>query len=99
VGAAERAAVTELWVRVHQIVDREFKILGMKSLGRKGATSNWIIWKANLPPRVTLDWNIRLGAVELISWMVILASGSPTSCGCRMGPSRCAIGASTWLDC
>lgn len=61
----QRLAVTELWERIFVIAREEFPTLGMKSPGLKRTASDWVVWKTNLPPHVSLDWKIRSACVDL----------------------------------
>ena len=68
--------VGNLWNRIFQIANAEFPELEMKSPGEKGAQSKWLIFKANLPPRITIDWKITKATVDLSFWRG--AIGAPT---------------------
>ncbi|WP_027062509.1 hypothetical protein [Mesorhizobium loti] len=60
--------VASLWERVFDIASFEFPELRMKSPGDKGSNSSWIIFKANLPKRITIDWKVLRGTVGLSFW-------------------------------
>jgi hypothetical protein len=60
--------VGDLWDRVYQIAKVEFPELKMNPPGEKGAQSKWIIFKADLPPRVTIDWKITKATIDLSFW-------------------------------
>ena len=60
--------VTELWQRIHRIADSEFPALAMRAPGEKGSGSVWVVFKADLPPKVTIDWKITGGTVDLSFW-------------------------------
>ena len=60
--------VTSLWQRIYQIANSEFPALGMKLPKEKGSNSSWVVFKADLPPRVTIDWKITKATVELSFW-------------------------------
>jgi len=60
--------VTDLWTRIYRIASVEFPSLGMAPPSDKGSQSKWIIFKADLPPRVTIDWKITKATVDLSFW-------------------------------
>ena len=60
--------VTNVWERVYNIALKEFPSLQMPAPSAKGSQSKWIIFKADLPPRITIDWKITKVAVELSFW-------------------------------
>ena len=60
--------MTSLWDRIYRIANAEFPDLGMKPPKAKGSNSNWVIFKADLAPRVTIDWKISKATVELSFW-------------------------------
>jgi hypothetical protein len=60
--------VTTMWQRVYEIARTEFPLLGMKAPTDKGENSWWLIFKGNLPSRITIDWKIRNGVVDLSFW-------------------------------
>jgi hypothetical protein len=60
--------VGNLWERIYQIAKAEFPELKMNPPGEKGAQSKWIIFKADLPPRVTIDWKITKATIDLSFW-------------------------------
>lgn len=64
-GDIQRLAVTELWGRIFAIASEEFPVLGMKPPGAKKTASDWVVWKASLPPHISLDWKIRSACVDL----------------------------------
>ncbi|MGY2995072.1 hypothetical protein [Mesorhizobium sp. URHB0026] len=59
---------TALWKRIYETASKEHPELAMKSPGSKGARSNWVIFKADLPPKITIDWKINKGTVDLSFW-------------------------------
>jgi len=69
--------VSNLWTRVYQIAVQEFPALRMKIPSEKGGGSMWIIFKADLPPRVTVDWKITQAIVDLTFWS-----------GAKFGPNK-----------
>lgn len=60
--------VGQLWQRIYRIADTEYPLLAMKSPGAKGSQSSWIIFKGDLPPKITVDWKVREGTVGLSFW-------------------------------
>lgn len=64
-------AVTDLWDRIYKMARSDFPELQMKVPGEKGSHSNWVIFKANLPPRITIDWKIGRATVELSFWRYV----------------------------
>jgi len=62
------AEVSALWDRIYQIANTEYPELAMRPPGAKGAYSSWLIFKADLPPNVTIDWKITSGVVDLSFW-------------------------------
>jgi hypothetical protein len=62
------AEVGSFWRRVHAIASTEFPDLEMLAPSDKGRQSKWIIFKADLPPRITIDWKITSATVELSFW-------------------------------
>jgi len=62
------AEVTALWRRIYSIASAEFPDLGMAPPGDKGASSSWITFKADLPPRTAIDWKITKRSLELTFW-------------------------------
>jgi hypothetical protein len=60
--------VTSFWARVYGIASTEFSELKMTAPSEKGSKSSWIIFKAGLPPRITIDWKITDAAVDLSIW-------------------------------
>jgi hypothetical protein len=70
--------VTELWQRIHRIADSEFPALAMRKPGEKGGGSVWVVFKADLPPKVTIDWKITAGTVDLSFWGSASVRPKPT---------------------
>jgi hypothetical protein len=62
------AEVTSLWHRIHRIASTEFPALGMKRPKDKGSNSHWVIFKADLPAWITIDWKITKATVDLSFW-------------------------------
>jgi len=60
--------VTNLWQRIYKIADAEFPELRMKPPSDKGSSSSWIIFKGPLPKRVSIDWKIEKGLIDLSFW-------------------------------
>ena len=60
--------VTGMWQRVFEIADKEFPSLKMKPPSAKGADSWWLVFKGDLPPKITIDWKVRSGALDLSFW-------------------------------
>jgi hypothetical protein len=60
--------VTGMWQRIYKIARTEFPTLGMKAPTDKGENSWWVIFKGNLPARITIDWKVKNGAVDLSFW-------------------------------
>ena len=60
--------VTGMWQRVFEIADAEFPLLRMKPPTAKGADSWWFVFKGDLPPRITIDWKVRRGTIDLSFW-------------------------------
>jgi hypothetical protein len=60
--------VGDLWGRIYAVASKEFPSLRMAAPGEKGSHSKWLIFKANLPPKVTIDWKITKGTVDLSFW-------------------------------
>ncbi|MBZ9864221.1 hypothetical protein LB515_02420 [Mesorhizobium sp. CA15] len=60
--------MTTLWKRIYETASKEHPELAMKSPGSKGAGSNWVIFKADLPPKITIDWKITKATVDLSFW-------------------------------
>jgi hypothetical protein len=60
--------VTNLWDQVYGIACSEFPNLAMKMPAKKGGNSNWIIFKGDLPSRITVDWKIKKGTIDLSFW-------------------------------
>lgn len=60
--------MTTLWQRIYETARKEHPELAMKSPGSKGAGSTWVIFKADLPPKITIDWKITKGTVDLSFW-------------------------------
>ena len=68
---------SDLWTRIYNIARSEFPALQMAPPAKKGSQSKWLIFKADLPPRVTIDWKITKGTVDLSFWKA--ARPYPTS--------------------
>jgi hypothetical protein len=66
--ARSNAAASNFWERVYQIASSEFPDLKMRAPSKKGSQSKWIIFKAGLPARITIDWKITMDAVDLSYW-------------------------------
>jgi hypothetical protein len=62
------AEIGALWRRIYQIARSKFPLLGMQAPGEKGAGSHWLLFKADLPPRITIDWKIKQATVDLSFW-------------------------------
>jgi len=60
--------VTNMWQQIYEIARTEFPKLGMKKPTDKGENSWWLIFKGNLPSRVTVDWKVKNGIVDLSFW-------------------------------
>ncbi len=60
--------VSDFWTRVFQIARNEHPELEMLQPKEKGAQSKWIIFKPGLLNRVTIDWKITQGTVDLSFW-------------------------------
>jgi len=60
--------VGNLWQRIFAIARREFPGLEMAEPSDKGSQSKWIIFKADLPSKITIDWKITKASVELSFW-------------------------------
>jgi hypothetical protein len=60
--------VTTMWQRVYEIARTEFQALRMKAPTDKGANSWWLIFKGDLPSRITIDWKVKNGVVDLSFW-------------------------------
>lgn len=60
--------VTAFWQRVYAIAASEFPALKMKAPGAKGAYSNWLTFKGDLPSGITIDWKVSRGVVDLTFW-------------------------------
>jgi hypothetical protein len=71
--------VTTMWQRVYEIARTEFPLLGMKPPTDKGENSWWLIFKGNLPSRITIDWKIKNGIVDLSFWNGALHKPTPSS--------------------
>jgi hypothetical protein len=61
-------AASRLWQRIYRIASGEFPQLRMPVPTDKGSQSKWVIFKANLPPRITIDWKISKATVDLSFW-------------------------------
>jgi len=71
--------VATMWQRIYEIARTEFPLLGMKGPTDKGENSWWLIFKGNLPSRITIDWKIRNGVVDLSFWNNAGHKPSPSS--------------------
>jgi hypothetical protein len=60
--------VGQLWQRIYGIASTELPLLRMKEPGTKGGQSKWVTLKIDLPNRVTIDWKISRGIVDLSFW-------------------------------
>jgi hypothetical protein len=60
--------VTNVWQRIYTIATREFPALEMEVPSDKGSQSKWIIFKSDLPNRITIDWKITKATVDLSFW-------------------------------
>jgi hypothetical protein len=60
--------VGSFWSRVYGIASAEFASLRMAAPSKKGSQSKWIIFKAGLPARITIDWKITAATVDLSFW-------------------------------
>jgi len=60
--------VGDLWQRIFEIASREFPDLEMAAPSDKGSQSKWIIFKADLPAKITIDWKITSPSIELSFW-------------------------------
>ena len=60
--------VGQFWARVFEIASSEFPTLRMNAPKEKGAQSKWMVFKANLPRRITIDWKITAATVDLSFW-------------------------------
>ncbi len=72
------AEVGNLWARIYNIASREFPQLNMSPPKEKGSQSKWIIFKADLPPRVTIDWKITQATVDLSFWPRSISKALPS---------------------
>ncbi len=80
--------VTEMWDRVYKIASSAYPDLRMPLPGKKGSGSIWILFKANLPPNISIDWKITKAVVDLSFWPS--ASQKPIA-----GINLTSLGAST----
>jgi hypothetical protein len=71
--------VTTMWQRIYEIARTEFPLLGMKAPTDKGGNSWWVIFKGNLPSRITIDWKIKNGVVDLSFWNGARHKPTPSS--------------------
>jgi hypothetical protein len=62
------AEVTSMWQRIYEIARTEIPLLGMKAPSEKGGNSWWVIFKGNLPSRITIDWKVKSRFVDLSFW-------------------------------
>ncbi|PDT73058.1 PD-(D/E)XK nuclease family protein [Bradyrhizobium sp. C9] len=60
--------VTTMWQRIYEIARTEFPLLQMKPPTDKGRNSWWVIFKGNLPSRITIDWKVKNGFLDLSFW-------------------------------
>jgi hypothetical protein len=60
--------VTSMWERIFDLANNEFPLLRMKAPNSKGGQSWWVIFKADLPARITIDWKIKNGVIDLSFW-------------------------------
>jgi hypothetical protein len=60
--------VTSMWQRIYEIARTVFPVLRMKAPNAKGGNSWWLIFKGNLPTRITIDWKVKNGFVDLSFW-------------------------------
>lgn len=60
--------ITRFWNRVYEIAQQQYPVLKMSLPGEKGQNSAWMIFKADLPSRITIDWKVRKNTVELSFW-------------------------------
>lgn len=60
--------MTDFWTRVYKFASERFPELMMAPPGPKGNGSTWIIFKATLPKRITIDWKFQKGTVDLSFW-------------------------------
>ena len=56
------------WQRIFEIASLEFPDLQMAAPSDKGSQSKWIIFKADLPAKITIDWKITKPSIELSFW-------------------------------
>jgi hypothetical protein len=61
-------AVTNMWQRIYEIAHTEFQPLKMRAPSEKGSESWWLVFKGDLPPRVTIDWKVKNGFMDLSFW-------------------------------
>jgi hypothetical protein len=71
--------VTSMWQRVYEIARTEFPQLAMKAPSHKGRHSWWLIFKGNLPSRITIDWKVKTGFVDLSFWNGARHKPTPSS--------------------
>ena len=62
------AQVGSLWDRIYRVAATEFPDLRMNPPSEKGGQSKWIIFKADLPAKITIDWKITKATVDLSFW-------------------------------
>jgi hypothetical protein len=60
--------VTVMWRRVFEVAERNFPLLKMKPPTEKTADFWWLLFKADLPPNITIDWKVRTGTIDLSFW-------------------------------
>lgn len=87
--------VTAFWMRIFEIADRNFPELQMPRPKEKGAYSNWIIFKADLPRKITIDWKVTKGAVELNFWKSAPHKPIPSIDLAGLGAKSDVVGEST----
>lgn len=87
--------VTAFWHRIFQIADREFAVLNMSRPAAKGSSSYWIIFKADLPPNITLDWKVPKSTVELNFWKSAAHRPIPTIDLTNLGAALATVGKGT----
>lgn len=62
------ADVSALWQRIYLMATTHFPDLKMEVPTEKGSQSKWVVFKGDLPPRITIDWKITKATVELSFW-------------------------------
>ncbi|WP_439365266.1 PD-(D/E)XK nuclease family protein [Bradyrhizobium sp. DASA03005] len=71
--------VTNMWQRIYEIARTEFPALQMKPPTDKGRNSWWVIFKGDLPARITIDWKVKNGVMDLSFWNGARHKPSPES--------------------